>query len=202
MVGISRSKIGRHLTLLAVFVVATGFGLFLDNAISYVSAQTPTNGMIYACIDNRSGDVQAVSATKKCGRGETNVKIPTVNNQINNDHIFVCPGCVFDESDNASKIFQGKNLTGAYLPKIRFDNSPDLKGANLTGANLRSANFSGASLSNVNLTNADLTDATITSSWGLKNENVSGVIWSNTTCPDGTNSDTNGSSGCEGHLVP
>ena len=65
------------------------------------------------------------------------------------------------------------DLTGAYL-----------KGANLTGANLSNAYLNSANLTDANLTNANLTDA-----------NLTDITWSNTKCPDGTNSDKNPSCG-------
>jgi uncharacterized protein YjbI with pentapeptide repeats len=51
--------------------------------------------------------------------------------------------------------------------------------ANLTGANLTGANLKRANLTNANLTNANLFDAT-TTGWI-----ITGVTWSNTTCPAG-----------------
>jgi hypothetical protein len=67
----------------------------------------------------------------------------------------------------------------------------NLAGRNLTGidlrdANLRNANLTGANLAGANLTGADLSGAVLT---GV---NLSSVVWSNTICPDGTNSGTNG----------
>jgi hypothetical protein len=53
--------------------------------------------------------------------------------------------------------------------------------ANLTGADLAGADLSGFNLLDVNLTGANLSGA-----------NLSGVAWSNTTCPDGTNSNADG----------
>jgi uncharacterized protein YjbI with pentapeptide repeats len=55
-------------------------------------------------------------------------------------------------------------------------------------ANLINADLSGADLSGADLSGADLSGASLF-----------GVIWSNTTCPDSTNSDDNGGT-CEGHL--
>ncbi|MGH7204332.1 MAG: hypothetical protein ACREHC_07850 [Candidatus Levyibacteriota bacterium] len=48
-------------------------------------------------------------------------------------------------------------------------------------------NFEGATLQNVNVTNAILEG-----SENMSTATVSGAIWSNTTCPDGTNSNNNG----------
>lgn len=70
----------------------------------------------------------------------------------------------------------------------------DLQGADLSGAFLGYADLTGADLTDANLQGANLTGA-----------KVSDVIWANTICPDGTNSDdvarADGTKGtCEGHL--
>jgi hypothetical protein len=76
----------------------------------------------------------------------------------------------------------------------------DLHGADLHGAVLRNADLTGANLSGADLRGAQLSGA-----------NIDQVIWNNTTCPDGTNTDTTsrlGSDGkaqgesCTGHLSP
>jgi len=81
------------------------------------------------------------------------------------------------------------NWQAAFLvgPGVNMSNEP-LSGINMSGLNLSGANFSGANLTGVNLTGANMSFT-----------NVSGVIWSNTTCPDGTNSNAH-SSTCAGHL--
>jgi uncharacterized protein YjbI with pentapeptide repeats len=68
------------------------------------------------------------------------------------------------------------NLSDADLSGVNLTNS-DLSFANLTGANLSAANLTDAYLNSANLTDADLT----------------GVTWQDTICPDGTNSDNDGS---------
>ena len=69
----------------------------------------------------------------------------------------------------------------------------NLSGAILTGANLEGAQLEGGFLPNANLTGANLRHA------DLRHADVSGVTWSNTICPDGTNSNNHGNS-CQGHL--
>ena len=69
----------------------------------------------------------------------------------------------------------------------------NLSGAILTGANLEGAQLEDAFMENANLTNANLRHA------DLRHADVTGVTWSNTICPDGTNSSSHGSS-CQGHL--
>ena len=76
----------------------------------------------------------------------------------------------------------GLVLTGAALAKV------DLSYARFTGANLTGANLTGANLTGANLTGANLADA-----------QLSGITWSATVCPDGTNSDIV-SGTCVGHL--
>lgn len=78
---------------------------------------------------------------------------------------------------------------------------PSLRGAQLVGADLR-----GVSLRNADLTGADLTRADLAGS-DLAGAKIEKVTWSDTTCPDGTNSDatvrTRKQHGtCLGHLLP
>jgi hypothetical protein len=68
-----------------------------------------------------------------------------------------------------------------------------LAGCNLSGLNLANAQLAGADLKGANLAGANLADATVTGA------NFNKVTWSNTTCPDGTNSNADGGT-CTGHL--
>jgi phospholipase C len=92
--------------------------------------------------------------------------------------------------------FTKANLDGAFLVDGVFEGATfrnaDLNGANLSGANLQGANLTGANLMNANFRHANLTGA------HLSGANVKGAIWSDTTCPDGSNTDDNGGS-CLGH---
>ena len=76
-------------------------------------------------------------------------------------------------------------------PSLRFS---DLRGADLSGVSLPGVDLTGADLRGANLRNGVFTDAVVRQ-----------VVWGNTTCPDGTNSDYRGTSAvptCEGHLIP
>ena len=87
----------------------------------------------------------------------------------------------------------GADLTGVYLAGVT---SGGITGSTtllpqdwvLTDGYLigPSANLTDADLSGANLTNADLNGANVTGA------NLTDVIWSNTTCPDGTNSNNDG----------
>ncbi len=104
------------------------------------------------------------------------------------------------------------NLVGANLKFAKLTEAnligADLYGANLTGANLYGAklhgtNLTDASLNGANLTGANLTDANLKGAtynsdtyWGSSDTILpEGTIWNDTTCPNGTNSDSNPSCG-------
>ena len=92
---------------------------------------------------------------------------------------------------------QGANLQGVNATGADFIDT-GLAGANLqqgtfTNANLGGADLQGANLQGANLTGASLAGATVTGA------NLQGITWSNTTCPDGTNSNADGGT-CLSHL--
>lgn len=72
----------------------------------------------------------------------------------------------------------GANLTGTNLSSNHVHDL-NMSNANLTGANLRNFAMHGGDLSGANLTNADFTEADL-------DMILTGAIWSNTTCPNGT----------------
>src|SRR6185312_13106632 len=74
----------------------------------------------------------------------------------------------------------------------------DLRGVNLARQTLEGAEFNGASLHGVNLEGAFLANADFSGAT-LQGVNTNGAVWSNTTCPDGTNSDADGGT-CAGHF--
>jgi phospholipase C len=84
------------------------------------------------------------------------------------------------------------NLAGANLSHRDLE-QVNLSGANLTGADLDGSHLDDAFLPNANLTGASLRRA------DLRRADLTGVTWSNTTCPDGTNSNNHGNT-CVGHL--
>jgi uncharacterized protein YjbI with pentapeptide repeats len=118
------------------------------------------------------------------------------------------PGAILEGVDLSGDDLTGADLAGARLQNANLS-SVNLSGddlsyalldsADLSGANLTGANLTGAIPLNANLTNANLTNAIVTTL-----TTFSGNTWSNTTCPDGTNSSTNGTSpqSCYGHGVP
>ncbi|MCJ7725801.1 MAG: pentapeptide repeat-containing protein [Acidimicrobiia bacterium] len=83
------------------------------------------------------------------------------------------------------------DLSNAWVSDGSF-RMADLTNANLAGALLDGVLFWGADLTGADLTDANLTGGNLTSAI------LAGTIWNNTTCPDGTNTDTNGDGDCDG----
>jgi uncharacterized protein YjbI with pentapeptide repeats len=83
--------------------------------------------------------------------------------------------------DLTGVIFSNANLAGANLDSTYLFGSP-MDGANVTNARFASAFVIGVNFSNAILTGSDLKDA----------QSLEYPTWSNTTCPDGTNSTTDG----------
>ena len=84
---------------------------------------------------------------------------------------------------------------GAKLSRIDLSKKnlfTNFHSADLSNANLRETDLTGANLRNANLWNANLTGALHNSgtTWPAAEE------WSNTTCPDGTNSNDPGNATC------
>jgi len=101
--------------------------------------------------------------------------------------------------------FDSVDLTGVIFKKAYFSSS-SISNSNLTNANfstskLEQAIFNNSDLQNVNFSGANLESVKFTGAQHMDTANLTGVTWSNVTCPDGTNSDDNGNT-CIGHLTP
>ena len=87
------------------------------------------------------------------------------------------------------------NLTGTVLSS--GTEYSDLEWADLKGANVNSPHMGGVNLSHANLTKADLHGTNLQPVAG----HLTATIWSDTICPDGTNSNKDGGT-CLYHLTP
>jgi uncharacterized protein YjbI with pentapeptide repeats len=106
------------------------------------------------------------------------------------------PVFMFATGNNTN--FSGVDMRGGYFQHVNLTN-PNFTNVNLSmGAATfqQPARFFHAVLNNANFTNANLNQAI-----GFTTATLTSPIWSNTTCPDGTNSDTNGGT-CIGHFPP
>jgi hypothetical protein len=93
----------------------------------------------------------------------------------------------------------GLDLSNAILAGADLSSGTDLSNANLNEAGVSGANLSFANLSGANLNKVDLTGANLTGAITI-GANFNKVIWSNTICPDGTNSNASTPETCVGHL--
>ena len=100
---------------------------------------------------------------------------------------------IFSQATVTNANFSGALLTGAQL-----FNMFNVSGVNFSSANLTGADLSSNTLTNTNFTNANLTNANFGGDTVTGTTPVTGVVWSNTICPDGTNSNAHGST-CVGH---
>jgi uncharacterized protein YjbI with pentapeptide repeats len=126
------------------------------------------------------------------------------------DGYLVGPSANDNGADFALADLAGADLAGAQFDQNNFSKA-NLTGANLTGADLQSATLTSAELTDADLDGANLVDATLTRSElqdanltdadllgaSLKRAGLTGVVWSDTTCPDGTNSNNDGGT-CSG----
>jgi len=92
---------------------------------------------------------------------------------------------------------QGANLQRGTYANANFGGA-DLQGANLQGDNLSGATLTNADLNGANLQGANLTGASLAGA-SVTGANLQTITWSNTTCPDGTNSNADGGT-CLSHL--
>jgi uncharacterized protein YjbI with pentapeptide repeats len=90
------------------------------------------------------------------------------------------------------------NFSGALLNGAQLNNMFNVSGVNFSTANLTGADLSSNTLTNTNFTGANVTNANFNGDTVTGTITVTGVIWGNTICPDGTNSNVDGNS-CVGH---
>jgi uncharacterized protein YjbI with pentapeptide repeats len=93
------------------------------------------------------------------------------------------------------------DLPGAIVQNANFSGS-NMRFMNMRDTDLRGADLSFAELLYVNLSNADLRDATLLGAERGNGVSLDGVIWGNTICADGSNSDDDDGDNftCEGNF--
>ncbi len=111
-------------------------------------------------------------------------------------------GCDLSNQDIAGN-FPGIDFGSANLGDATFSGefqSAQFSDANASGASFVDSDLTGAGFGGTTLTNTDFEGANLTDAEGLQGDDLSTVIWGNTTCPDGTNSDLDGGT-CANHLL-
>lgn len=101
-------------------------------------------------------------------------------------------GANLEQSKLVNANLGSANLTGAFLHYANLTGA-ELSWANLTGAHVVLANLTGADLNDANLSGADLHFTVLTGA-DFTDADMTGVLWGNTTCPNGQSSEDHGDS--------
>lgn len=202
--------------LTALAVVATAIFAFSNRFTPRIVLATGVGtDVLHGCKNDSTGALSIINSNESCSTGETAVNWRQGPEQ-GTEFPFICGNCVLDGID----VLQGRDLTNAwlkysYMPESNFSHTT-MTNAVLEGAVIGSGDFSSTDLTNANMTsivastvdftsstlvNVNFTSADLTNSIGLTTSSVDGATFSNTICPDATNSDTNGGT-CVGHLTP
>jgi uncharacterized protein YjbI with pentapeptide repeats len=101
--------------------------------------------------------------------------------------------------------FQGADLHGldsggGNYTQANFG-AADLSNAGLDNPYFRGANLHFVNINHTLLSGAQLPDADLTGAYGTPYTDSS-TVFSNTGCPDGTNSDSTPAHNCDGHYLP
>ena len=192
---------------------------FTDNAAPITACQSqPLAGASATCtLSYASAGGHTIVATYSGTDGFASSVSAGLSEIVTSTQCRTLSGCNLAKTDLSGANLTGANLSGANLNKATLTNAvltganlnasnlnevaasgANLANANLSGANLQGANLSGANLSAANLTGANLTGVNLTGAI-TTGAVFDKVIWSNTVCPDGTNSDSHGQT-CIGHL--
>lgn len=182
--------------------------------ITVIFAESKGDGIIHACVKKRSGEIRIITEYKEyregkrekerkenkedsngCRDNETALEWniqgqPGTNGNGGSSLPLVCTNC--DVNEFANGRLTGKDLSNAIL------NGTGLNNADLSGVSFKNAVLEEASLSNANLSNANFEGANLKNA-EMENTNLNGVIWNNTICPDGSNSNDHGNT-CNDHL--
>lgn len=122
-------------------------------------------------------------------------------------------GVIFKSSYFNYDGFNNTNLTSADFSSLRDPTSGNILGfitnlefgnANLTNANFsnsqfHNSDFTQANLQGTNFLNTQFFRINFSDAKNMSTANVTGVIWNNVVCPDGSNSDSDGNT-CVGHF--
>lgn len=208
-----------------LIVLAFIGGAFVSIFTTFALAHGGDTNLVHSCVRNtllpNAANIRIIGENANCNSNETALDWPKTAGSSTSSNTVVCSACTerdllvranastllsinldlavimnatlqnkdFSGSSFINAIVSGGILDGAILSNTDFTNA-NLTSTNFIGANFTNANLSGADLHGVNLTGADMTNA-----------NLTDVIYFQTFCPDGTNTDENGGT-CTGHLTP
>ena len=157
-------------------------GAILDSANLTDAAMTGANLTDVSLDDSTLTGASLAGATLTGAAGQgltgTPASLPTHWSVVGGFLIGPGAGTYLTDADLNSLNLTGVDFSGLNLLRATFEH------ANLTRANLTKANLTGADFTSANLTKADMDGATVSST------NFTATVWSDTICPNGTNSDS------------
>jgi len=203
-----KKYLGHFVMLLLGIAIATG--------VNVVLAHGGDQNFIHTCVKTSNGSIRLVGPNVSCNNGETSLDwskegLETFGGFTSKDFSF--SNLAYSSFDR--RFFDGINCHACELYSVSAK-SASFKNADLSLSGWQSANVTGANFSNSNFTDASIAEGAIVEGTNFTNANFTntllggtdftnairtGIIWSNTTCPDRTNSDSHGNT-CEGHLTP
>jgi hypothetical protein len=181
---------------------ATGTSLVGPQGPVGANGTNGTNGVAYDCSATAYPGIDLADCSISANlKGATLDGANLTGATLNGDDL---DGAYLNDAELTGAYLTGANLDGAYLNDATLYganlNDANLTFAELTGADLAYATLISANLTVTGLTDANLTDANLTDAV-LTDDVLTGVTWSNTICPDGTNSGTGAGATCIGHLT-
>lgn len=208
-------RIPRSVVLVAIGVLA-GAALTAGTTVAIVGASgtSITAPTWYGCLSKAGALSKVGTVAPTCAISKQAISWNSYPSNANGAPL--CTGIPHEGIDLSGCDLAGANLTGTDLTGADLANADltranlsvqdgSVPAANLTGANLTDANLTNAYGAQINLTGANLTDANLTDpafqDVNFTNANLDGATvngglvfgtWSNTTCPDGTNSNNDG----------
>lgn len=166
---------------------------YMDGVIFYNPILDNTN------FDHVTAKSMTIASSNPSIGDHTNFSnLQTADNTNNNlliDTDFSLTNCSFHNDNITIILYQvsNGNFSGCDFSNTNLSNPPSNTDFQAYGTH---TNFTNTNLTNSNFTNANLTHVT-----DMNTATLTGAIWSNTTCPDGTNSDNDGGT-CLNNLTP
>lgn len=207
-------------SLHTILLLATGalLGTIVSLSTTYVFAHGGDTGKVHVCVDDTTGAMRMVGENDNCPGGETNVDwdqdaVATIKEDT--PPFFCAYHCWFNDITDEVK---GKNFSHAYIKQLLLTgdisgtnfsyahlsgtvNNADASETNFSNAVLGSMIFSESDLTNADFTNASISGVDFTGVTNMDTATFTGATWTNTICPDGTNS-VDHSDTCVGNLTP
>lgn len=153
-------------------------GLLITTAFSLGTiVHGQSTPLVYACVQNKEGEIRIVSQGQQCRKDETPITWPqSIPSNIGGSSKLICPQCNFtEETPNEFDVFPSKNIDGAFIPVCNLSqynlsnfsiqniygtdctfNNIIATATNFSNSDLKGSTFNNALANNANFTNTNL----------------------------------------------